>query len=264
MKVKDIEGGEVMNYEVVWKGNEHTNSSSRTSNGVSHIPFVHICHISAGTMVSMDSWFTSAGNTSSSAHFGVSRSGDIHQYVDIRRMAWANGIGAEEIAASATPVVHDNPGINPNLYSVSIEHEGMDGHLTEAQYVASVWLHLFIRNEVMRIYGATAYYELDEYHVIGHRDISKAKPACPGIYFPFVRLYSELRVKNDSGDVDNMPMKLEQWQWDMLYKVMGAAYNIDQLSWDWMQKIVDQTMTASELAFLNTVLDGRLDRGIEG
>nr|WP_243767208.1 peptidoglycan recognition family protein [Paenibacillus agricola] len=64
-------------------------------------------------------------------------------------------------------------------------------------------------------------------------------------------------------DVDNMPMKLEPWQWDMLYKVMGDAYNKERLGWDWMQKIVDQTMTATELAFLNTVLDGRLDRGIE-
>jgi hypothetical protein len=61
----------------------------------------------------------------------------------------------------------------------------------------------------------------------------------------------------------NMPMKLEQWQWDMLYEVLGTAYNSDQLSWEWMQKIVDKTMTASELAFVNTVLDGRVDRDID-
>jgi hypothetical protein len=30
-----------------------------------------------------------------------------------------------------------------------------------------------------------------------------------------------------------------------------------------MQKIVDKTLTASELAFLNAVLDGRVDRGID-
>jgi hypothetical protein len=64
-------------------------------------------------------------------------------------------------------------------------------------------------------------------------------------------------------DESNMPMKLEQWQWDMLYKVLGTAYNSDQIGWDWMQKIVDKTMTATELAFLNTVLDGRVDRDIE-
>ncbi|NHN31116.1 N-acetylmuramoyl-L-alanine amidase [Paenibacillus agricola] len=253
-----------MNYEIIWKGNEHTNSSSRSG----YIPFVNVCHISAGTMASMDSWFTSAGNTGSSAHFGVSKTGAIHQYVDIRRMAWANGIGALEIAASLTPVVHDNLGVNPNLYSVSIEHEGMDGNLTEAQFRASAWLHRYIRDEVVRIYGTTAYYVLDEYHVIGHRDISKGKPACPGAYFPFVRLYAELAgvlagvTSETEEDETNMPMKLEQWQWDMLYTVMGAAYNTDQLGWDWMQKVVDKTLTASELAFLNTVLDGRIDRNI--
>lgn len=64
-------------------------------------------------------------------------------------------------------------------------------------------------------------------------------------------------------DETNMPMKLEGWQWDMLYEVMGAAYNVDQLSWNWMQKVVEKTLTASELAFLNTVLDGRIDRSIE-
>ncbi|MFD0680506.1 MULTISPECIES: glycoside hydrolase family 73 protein [unclassified Paenibacillus] len=64
-------------------------------------------------------------------------------------------------------------------------------------------------------------------------------------------------------DETNMPMKLEQWQWDMLHQVMGKAYNADQLDWNWMQKIVDRTLTASELAFLNTVLDGRIDRKIE-
>lgn len=64
-------------------------------------------------------------------------------------------------------------------------------------------------------------------------------------------------------DSDNMAMKLEQWQWDMLYQVMGKAYNVDQLEWNWMQKIVEKTLTAAELAFLNTVLDGRIDRKIE-
>ena len=71
-------------------------------------------------------------------------------------------------------------------------------------------------------------------------------------------VYAEM----EGGDEDNMAMKLEEWQWDMLYQVMGKAYNVDQLTWDWMQKIVDRTLTATELAFLNTVLDGRIDRKI--
>ncbi|WP_207952995.1 hypothetical protein [Paenibacillus agricola] len=34
----------------------------------------------------------------------------------------------------------------------------------------------------------------------------------------------------------------------MLYKVMGAAYNAKQLNWDWMQTVVDKTLTASGLS----------------
>ncbi|WP_171653795.1 glycoside hydrolase family 73 protein [Paenibacillus foliorum] len=75
--------------------------------------------------------------------------------------------------------------------------------------------------------------------------------------------YDFLKESKLEEDEDNMPMKLEQWQWEMLYEVMGKAYNADQLNWNWMQKIVDKTLTASELAFLNTVLDGRIDRGIQ-
>lgn len=213
-----------MTYEIIWKGNANTNSSDRGA----HIPFVNVCHISAGTMSSMDSWFTDAGNTGSSAHFGVSKAGAIHQYVDIRRMAWANGIGAAEIAASNTPVVHDNPGVNPNLYSVSIEHEGTDGDLTEAQFAASVWLHRFIRDEIVRIYGAAAYYELDEYHVIGHRNISKAKPACPGVYFPFARLYealAELEADELKLDVGVAETVINTWLSPAWFDADKAATN---------------------------------------
>ncbi|MEK8131235.1 glucosaminidase domain-containing protein [Paenibacillus filicis] len=68
----------------------------------------------------------------------------------------------------------------------------------------------------------------------------------------------------DKEDEDmTQPMKLAPWQWEMLYEVLGKAYNEDRLDWSWLQKIKDQTMTATELVFINTVLDGRLDRKIE-
>ncbi|GIP35523.1 N-acetylmuramoyl-L-alanine amidase [Paenibacillus sp. J2TS4] len=174
--------------QITWKGNNHTNSSSRGT----QVPFVIVNHISAGSMGSMDSWFTSPNNRTSSAHFGVAKDGRIHQYVDIRRMAWANGIGAADIARSNTPVIRDNPGINPNLYSVSIEHEGMDGDLTEEQFQASVWLHRYIQQQVQEIWGRN--FELNPYHVIGHFQVNpKGKPHCPGLKFPWNRLYKALQ-----------------------------------------------------------------------
>ncbi|WP_438435387.1 N-acetylmuramoyl-L-alanine amidase [Gorillibacterium sp. sgz500922] len=174
--------------QIIQKGNAHTISSSRDG----RIPCVIVDHISAGTMASMDAWFTSPGNEVSSAHFGVSKTGEIHQYVPLDRMAWANGLTVEAMAKAAAPIVRQNAPINPNKYSVSIEHEGTDGELTEAQFAASVWLHRFIRDEIKRLYGQTI--PLDEQHVIGHYQVDPVrKPFCPGPKFPWKQLYEALK-----------------------------------------------------------------------
>jgi N-acetyl-anhydromuramyl-L-alanine amidase AmpD len=180
-------------YEIKQMGNGHTNFSSRDG----HTPIAIVDHISGGTMSSMDSWFRSPGNTVSSAHFGVSKTGEIHQYVDIRKMAWANGLKKDAVSKATAPLVKEKAPTNPNKYTVSIEHEGTDGTLTEAQFTASVWLHRYISAEVKRIYGAPI--ALDERHVIGHFQVDPVrKPYCPGPNFPWARLYAEL--KNNEGD----------------------------------------------------------------
>lgn len=190
--------------DIIWKGNEHTNSSSR--GGI--VPVCIVNHISAGTMGSMDNWFTSSGNEVSSAHFGVAKDGRIHQYVKIERMAWANGLRMDNLRAATAPIVFDKK-INPNLYSVSIEHEGTDGDLTEEQFQSSVWLHRYIRDYVKQIWG----YEIpfDDYHVIGHFQIDKInKPNCPGPKFPWARLYTELtKEEEDMGKVTELEAQVQ-------------------------------------------------------
>ncbi|WP_438431987.1 N-acetylmuramoyl-L-alanine amidase [Gorillibacterium sp. sgz500922] len=183
---------------IIPKGNAHTNSSSRDG----HVPFVIVDHISAGTMASMDAWFTSPGNEVSSAHFGVSKTGEIHQYVTLDRMAWANGLTVDVMAKATAPIFRQLAPVNPNKYSVSIEHEGSDGELTEAQFAASVWLHRFIAAEVKRLYGQAL--PLDERHVIGHFQVDPVrKPFCPGPKFPWTRLYQALRGEEPA--MDNNP-----------------------------------------------------------
>lgn len=191
-----------MNYQIVWKGNQHTNTSSR--NG--HIPFVIVNHISAGTMSSMDSWFTSPNNTVSSAHFGIAKDGRIHQYVEIEQMAWANGIPSDKFSSAKAQVVKDMK-VNPNLYTISIEHEGMDGELTEAQFKASVWLHKYIKDYVKKKWNKDIVF--DKYHVVGHFQINPiGKPNCPGPKFPWDRLYQELNQKGEIKlDVKNKLQK---------------------------------------------------------
>lgn len=266
-----------MTYAIEWRGGPFTNSSSRTDTaGTAHVPCLIVDHISAGSFASLDSWFTSPNNKTSSAHFGVSRDGRIHQYVDIRRMAWANGINAADIARSNTAAVRDRPGINPNLYSVSIEHEGynvvdadgrivekrgLDGDLTEAQLAATVWLHRFIRDEIVRIYGTDAWFPLDEYHVIGHGQVSPYKQACPGANFPWERLYAELRENKENED--DSVMKMETWQWRMLGDALDGLYLAGKIGdYTWVEKAYKGEMSAAELTWLNTVVFAR-QQGIE-
>lgn len=176
-----------MIYEIIQKGNRHTNSSSRDA----HKPIVIVDHISAGSMGSMDNWFTSSGNKVSSAHFGVARDGRIHQYVPIERMAWTQGLTADRIPFATASIIREHYGVNPNKYCIGIEHEGNDGDLTEAQFAATVWLHKYIQAEVLRIYGHKI--ELTPRYVIGHFQVDpKRKPNCPGPKFPWARLYAEL------------------------------------------------------------------------
>ncbi|QWU15665.1 Copper amine oxidase N-terminal domain-containing protein [Paenibacillus sophorae] len=178
--------------KIIQKGNQYTNYSSRDG----HVPIAIVDHISGGTMGSMDAWFTSEDNRGSSAHFGVSRAGEIHQFVDIQKMAWANGIAYAAIPKATAAIVKEQAPTNPNKYTVSIEHEGTDGTLTEAQFAASVWLHKHIASEVKRIYGREM--TLDSKHVIGHFQVDPVrKPYCPGPNFPWTRLYSALQKKED-------------------------------------------------------------------
>lgn len=167
-----------MSISIVWKGNQYTNSSSREGNK----PLIIVDHISSGSMSSMDNWVTSPDNGVSSAHFGVSKKGEIHQYVKIERMAWSNGLDEEKIALAPAAIVREK-GINPNLYSVSIEHEGMYGDLTEKQFNASIALHHYIKDYVALHLNSTI--PFDKTHIIGHFQIDPIRrPNCPGRDFP--------------------------------------------------------------------------------
>lgn len=174
--------------EIKFVGNEHTNKSSRQGT----IPIAIVNHISGGSMGSMDNWFRSPTNEVSSAHFGISKKGEIHQYVKIEDCAWAQGIRIPEGLEFATAKIVKDMKINPNRYCVSIEHEGLDGSLTEAQFAASVWLHRYIQKYIKDKFGKTI--ALDPYNVIGHFQIDpRRKPNCPNKLFPWQRLYEELK-----------------------------------------------------------------------
>jgi N-acetylmuramoyl-L-alanine amidase len=165
-------------------GNVSSNKSSRRG----CIPQIIVNHISEGSMSSMISWFTSPNNGVSSAHFGVSKKGEIYQFVAIEDAAWANGLTSGIENATAELVKQKGNYINPNWYSVSIEHEGIyketKGALTSAQLEATKILHKYIIEYVKQKYGHTI--RPSRKTIIGHYEIDKKqKPNCPGQLFPF-------------------------------------------------------------------------------
>jgi N-acetyl-anhydromuramyl-L-alanine amidase AmpD len=129
-------------------------------------PGAIVIHIMQGSLTATDSWFRAA-ESKVSAHYGIGRTGEVHQYV-------AEGDTAYHAGRVKDPTWSlIKPGINPNLYTVGIEHEGMSGEAwpealydTSAALVAEAALRWAI--------------PLDRDHVIGHYEIYSPKAFCPG------------------------------------------------------------------------------------
>jgi len=141
-------------------------------------------HIMEGTLAGTDSWFANPASKVSS-HFGVGKNGEIHQYVDLKNHAWANG----SLNKPTWPLLI--PGVNPNYYTVSIEHEGKSGEvMPEAQYQATLALHRWLI--------ATLGIPVTRDNIIGHHRIDSVnKSRCPGTGFPWDRLFKDLQGGSD-------------------------------------------------------------------
>lgn len=128
-------------------------------------PEAVVIHIMDGTLVGTDSWFA---NTTSqvSAHYGIGKNGEVHQYVQESDAAWHAG----RVDAPVWKLIKSN--INPNLYTIGIEHEGKpDDVWTDAMKQSSATL---IREICQRWQ-----IPIDRDHVIGHFEIFSKKPNCP-------------------------------------------------------------------------------------
>lgn len=121
----------------------------------------------AGTLSSCDSWFSTPASEVS-AHYGIGLLGEVHQYVDLKDGAWANGI-LERGNRWPGP-----SGVNPNYLSVSLETEDLgraDQPVTDAQYDAVLRV---CRDVVLPRYPSIRY-------LVSHSAISpQSRPQCCG------------------------------------------------------------------------------------
>jgi N-acetylmuramoyl-L-alanine amidase len=133
-------------------------------------PEAVVIHIMEGTLVGTDSWFKNPASKVS-AHYGIGKTGEVHQYVSETNTAWhagrVNAPGWQLIKAAG-----NGQFINPNFYTIGIEHEGNeDSDWTDAMYNSS--------SEMVRAICSRWNIPIDRSHVIGHHEIYSLK-TCPG------------------------------------------------------------------------------------
>jgi len=134
-------------------------------------PEAIVIHIGEGSLRSIDQQFNDP-IARVSAHYCVSKSGDVHQYVDEKDTAYHAGNIDRPDWSGLKPGKTPGSFINPNFYTIGIEHEGFaDDPWPDAQLATSAAL-------VGEIAGRWNI-PLDEDHVIRHHQIRFMK-SCPG------------------------------------------------------------------------------------
>jgi len=140
-------------------------SPNFTAGRKGYVPEIIVLHVIDGSQVSCDSWFANP-ISQVSANYSIGFTGEIHQYVKDEDTAWAQGR-----VTNPTFSLY-KPNVNPNLYCLSIEHEGTDLSIVhEAQINASA--------ELIRSLAGKWNIPIDRDHIIGHYQIFAGKPNCP-------------------------------------------------------------------------------------
>jgi len=128
-------------------------------------PEAIVIHIMDGTLIGTDSWFANP-SAQVSSHYGIGKNGEVHQYVNEQDAAWHAG----RVDVPSWRFI--KPGINPNLYTIGIEHEGGPNDIwTDAMKQSSSTL---IREICQRWQ-----IPIDRDHIVGHFEIFSKKPNCP-------------------------------------------------------------------------------------
>ena len=129
-------------------------------------PQAIVIHVIVGSLASAGITFGDA-RSSVSAHYGVGKDGTVHQFVEETDTAFHAGIVVRPTWANL------RSGVNPNLYTIGIEHEGLATDLwTDDQYGSS--------GALIHEIGRRWRIPLDRGHVVMHREI-RASKTCPGM-----------------------------------------------------------------------------------
>lgn len=134
-------------------------------------PMAIVIHIMDGYLRGTDAWFNNP-RSQVSAHYGVGKNGEVHQYVAETDTAFHAGTVDRPTWALMEPGANPGPNINPNYYTIGIEHEG---------FATDVWTPVQVSTSAALIAEVAARWGIrrDVDHVIKHHQIRASKP-CPG------------------------------------------------------------------------------------
>lgn len=128
-----------------------------------------VIHVTEGEAEGTRSWFAqSRPDNPTSAHYQVLKDGMVDRFVADEDEAFHAG----RVLNPTAPLVLARPGVNPNWYSIGIEHEGSGAtDMTQAQHDSSVELvdSLCLKYNI----------PVDRGHIVGHHEIFSGK-TCPG------------------------------------------------------------------------------------
>lgn len=159
---------------------EYIPSPNFTRGRHTYRPIAIVVHIMQGSLSGTDSWF---GDPKSqvSAHYGIGKSGDIHRYVLETDSAWHAG-RVNDPSWDLLITAGNGYVVNPNYYTIGIEHEGDENsEWTDEMYASSTALIA----DIARRWNIP----LDRKHIIGHHEIYSIK-TCPGNKVSFDKLIS--------------------------------------------------------------------------
>ncbi|MBV8845692.1 MAG: N-acetylmuramoyl-L-alanine amidase [Bryobacterales bacterium] len=149
-----------------------------------------VIHIIDGSQIGADATFLNNELAAArSAHYSVGRDGTVHQYVKESDTAYHAGVIANPTwtGMKKTP---SGDFVNPNFYSIGIEHEGHpEDDWTDAMYASSAWLLRSISARYPSLKNLT------RDNVIMHRQIDGDK-SCPGFKVDLDRLIAEASATN--------------------------------------------------------------------
>jgi N-acetyl-anhydromuramyl-L-alanine amidase AmpD len=164
-----------------------------------------VLHVAAGPLSAV---FPTFNNPSGlvSAHFCVGKDGTIEQYVSVDDSAYAvgmrytNGQWLNPRGVPSNPTWQDlQPPFNPNLYTISIEHEGQPEDQWTAQMdAANNRLLQWIAAQVGASRG-TPFTYVPHRTLIGHWEIDPVdRPNCPGPNVDYERIAADANAAPES------------------------------------------------------------------